>query len=144
VARIAGRRRSCLGTEEMSMPILIGSPTPIASVGNKPKLCDEYVGVVNTSEPNISITVVDSPAGWEGVAQYGEYDEYRIVLTGVLRVEHERGAIEAEAGQAVHVQPLEWVRFSTPKEGGARYINICTPAFSPATIHRQKNAAARV
>ncbi len=122
------------------MPKLIGSPTQISSVGNKPKLCDEYVGVVNTGEARLSITSVRSPAGWQGVAQYGEYDEYRLVLNGMLRVEYEGGQIDAQAGQALHVLPLEWVRFSTPNEDGAEYINICTPAFSSATIHRDKRA----
>jgi len=125
------------------MPKLIGSPTPIASVGNKPKLCDEYVGLVNTGESRVSITVVRSPGGWEGTAQYGEYDEYRIVLKGVLHVEHAGGTIDVEAGQALYVEPLEWVRFSTPREGGAEYINVCTPAFSRALIHREKIPATR-
>jgi ethanolamine utilization protein EutQ len=123
------------------MPSLIGSPTPISSVGNKPKLCDEYVGLVNTGDAEVSITMVRSPAGWEGTAQYGEYDEYRIVLKGMLRVEHSEGSIDVEAGQGLHVKPLEWVRFSTPNEGGAEYINVCTPAFSPAIIHREKSNA---
>ena len=121
------------------MPKLIGSPTPIASVGNKPKLCDEFVGLVNTGEARVSITVVRSPEGWEGEAQYGEYDEYRYVLKGMVRVEHDGGAIDVEAGQTLHVEPLEWVRFSTPREGGADYINVCTPAFSRALIHREKS-----
>jgi mannose-6-phosphate isomerase-like protein (cupin superfamily) len=130
------------GVEEAMMPSLIGSPTPIASVGSKPKLCDEYVGIVNTGESRVSITFVQSPAGWEGVAQYGEYDEYRVVFKGTLRVEHDGGFIDVEAGQALHVKPLEWVRFSSPNEGGAEYINVCTPAFSRATIHRESSTAA--
>jgi mannose-6-phosphate isomerase-like protein (cupin superfamily) len=124
------------------MPTLIASPTPIASVGNKPKLCDEYVGLVNTGNPRISITLVRSPAGWEGTAQYGEYDEYRLVLKGMLRVEHSGGTMDVEAGQALHVEPREWVRFSTPHEAGADYINVCMPAFSRAIIHREKSPAA--
>jgi mannose-6-phosphate isomerase-like protein (cupin superfamily) len=125
------------------MPELIGSPTPIGSVGNKPKLCDEYVGLVNTGEPRLSIAFVRSPAGWEGTAQYGEYDEYRLVLKGMLHVEHDAGSIDVEAGQALRVKPREWVRFSTPREGGAEYINVCTPAFSRATLHREKITATR-
>jgi hypothetical protein len=46
-----------------------------------------------------------------------------------------------EAGQALHVEPLEWVRFFTPHEGGDDYINVCTPAFSRAVIHREKSTA---
>jgi mannose-6-phosphate isomerase-like protein (cupin superfamily) len=119
------------------MPELIGSPTPISSVGNIPKLCDEFVGLVNTGDSKISITLVHSPAGWEGVNQYGEYHEYRVVLKGMLRVEHPGGAIDVEAGQALSVKPLELVRFSTPREGGAEYINVCMPAFSRAIVHRE-------
>jgi ethanolamine utilization protein EutQ (cupin superfamily) len=120
------------------MPELIASPTPIASVGNVSKLCNEYVGLVNTGDSKVSITVVRSPAGWEGKPQYGEYDEYRIVIRGMLRVEHEDGTVDVETGQALHVMPLEWVRFSTPEAGGAEYINVCLPAFSRATVHREK------
>jgi hypothetical protein len=40
------------------------------------------------------------------------------------------------AGQAVVTAPGEWVRYSTPEEGGAEYIAVCLPAFSPDTVHR--------
>ena len=126
------------------MPELIGSPTEISSVGNMPKGCNEFGGLVNTGEPEVSITVVHSPAGWEGTDQYGEYHEYRLVLKGMLRVEHAGGTIDVEAGQALSVTPLEWVRFSTPREGGAEYINVCTPAFSRATLHREKSQATQL
>ena len=58
------------------------------------------------------------------------------MLRGVLRVEHERGAIDVRAGQAVVTHPGEWVRYSTPD--GAEYIAVCLPAFSPATVHRDE------
>jgi mannose-6-phosphate isomerase-like protein (cupin superfamily) len=116
------------------MPKLIGSPTPIAAVGNVPKLCDEFVGLVNTGDSKVSVTMVRSPAGWQGSVQYGEYDEYRVVLKGTLHVEHNGGAMDVAAGQALHVKPLEWVKFSTP--GAAEYLNVCTPAFSRAIVHR--------
>jgi hypothetical protein len=51
-----------------------------------------------------------------------------------LRVEHENGSLQVEAGQAVVCQPGEWVRYDTPD--GAEYIAICLPAFSPNTVHR--------
>ncbi len=119
------------------MPTLIASPTPIDSVGNRPKLCDEYVGWVNTGESKLSVTMVRSPTGWEGVSQWADYDEYRIVIKGALRVEFAGGDLEVKAGQALHVKPAEWVRFSTPGEGGAEYINVCTPAFTAKTVHRK-------
>jgi hypothetical protein len=40
------------------------------------------------------------------------------------------------AGQAVHAPKGEWVRYSTPHEGGAEYVAVCVPAFSPGTVHR--------
>jgi hypothetical protein len=40
------------------------------------------------------------------------------------------------AGQAVVTSPGEWVRYSTPEAGGAEYIAVCLPAFSPATVNR--------
>jgi len=108
------------------------------SVGNKTKFVDEYVGFVNTGESRASITVVHSPMGWEGLAQWADYDEYRIVLKGMLRVEHAGGTLDVGAKQGLHVKPGERVRFSTPGEDGADYINVCLPAFSAATVHRAK------
>jgi len=31
------------------------------------------------------------------------------------------------------------VRYSTPKIGGARYVAVCVPAFSPEAVHRGEN-----
>jgi len=118
------------------MPELIASPTPIDSIGNKTKFCDEFVGLVNTGEGNVSVTLVRSPMGWEGVPQWADYDEYRIVIRGVLRVEHADGTLDVGSMQALYVKPGEEVRFSTPAEGGAEYINVCLPAFSARTVHR--------
>ena len=30
----------------------------------------------------------------------------------------------------------EWVRYSTPAPGGAEYVAVCLPAFSPERVHR--------
>jgi hypothetical protein len=30
----------------------------------------------------------------------------------------------------------EWVQYSSPFKGGAEYIAICLPAFSPDIVHR--------
>jgi len=120
------------------MPKLIASPTRIASVGNITKFADEYVGLVNTGEANVSITLVHSPAGWIGVGQYADYHEYRVVFQGLLRVEHAEGELDVEPGQALDVEPGEWVRFSTPAAGGADYVTVCLPAFSRSTVHRDK------
>src|SRR5262245_53340070 len=103
------------------MPTLIERPTRITAAGNKPKLIDEYVGRVNTGDSAVSIAHMRSPAGWVEPGQTPEFDEYTLVLRGLLRVEHREGAIDVRAGQAVLVRRGEWVRYSTPAEDGAEY-----------------------
>ena len=118
------------------MPRLIAAPTRIEAAGNKPKLIDEYIGAVNSGDTRASIAHMRSPQGWQEPGQTPEFDEFTIVLKGKLRVEHAGGAMEVAAGQAIHTPPGEWIRYSTPFEGGAEYIAVCLPAFSPATVHR--------
>jgi quercetin dioxygenase-like cupin family protein len=118
------------------MPKLIGSPTQIATVGSLPKFSDEYVGLVNTGDAKLSITLMHSPPRWEGVGRTALFHEFKVVFKGLVRVTSPDGDIDVEAGQAVHVEPGEWVRFSTPSEAGADYITVCTPAFSRASVKR--------
>jgi mannose-6-phosphate isomerase-like protein (cupin superfamily) len=119
------------------MPRLISSPTRITAAGNKPKLIDEFIGPVNSQESRLSIAHMRSPAGWIEPAQTPEFDEFTLVLHGMLRVETKESVIDVRAGQAIHTLPGEWVRYSTPEADGAEYIAICLPAFSPETVHRQ-------
>lgn len=118
------------------MPTLIPSPTRVQAAGTKPKLIDEYVGRVNTSTAQVSVAHMRSPDGWEEPGQRPEFDEFTIVLRGLLRVEYEGGLLEVRAGQGVIVRAGEWVRYSTPEAGGAEYFAICLPAFDTATVHR--------
>ena len=120
------------------MPTLIPHPTRIESAGNKPKIIEEYVGRVNSSTSQLSIAHMRSPEGWLEPGQTPEFDEYTVVLRGTLRVHHKAGEVDVVAGQAVLVQRGEWVRYSTPVAGGAEYIAVCLPAFSPATVHRDE------
>ena len=118
------------------MPTLISQPTRIQSAGNKPKLIDEYVGRVNTKTSAASVAHMRSPQGWLEPGQTPEFDEFTIVLKGLLRVEHQGGTLDVAAGQAVIAHAGEWIRYSTPQEGGAEYIAVCLPAFSMETVHR--------
>lgn len=123
------------------MPTLIPAPKRITAAGNKPKLIDEYVGRVNSGTSAASIAHMRSPGGWVEPGQTPEFDEYTVVLRGLLRV-NSRSAdgaatqLDVRAGQAVHCRAGEWVRYETPTEEGAEYIAVCLPAFSPATVHR--------
>ncbi len=118
------------------MPILIDRPTRIEAAGNKPKLIDEYVGRANTGEVRLSVAHMRSPGGWVEPGQTPEFDEFTIVLRGLLRVEHRGGVMDVRAGQAVVVRGGEWVRYSTPEAEGAEYLAVCLPAFSPESVHR--------
>ena len=118
------------------MPQRIEAPTRVTAAGTKPKLIDEYIGHAATSEARVSVAHMRSPAGWAEPGQRPEFDEFTVVLKGMLRVEHEGGTLDITAGQAVHTRPGEWIRYSTPLAGGAEYIAVCLPAFSPQTVHR--------
>jgi ethanolamine utilization protein EutQ (cupin superfamily) len=114
----------------------IESPTVVPAEGTEPKIIEEYVGRVNTGDAAVSIARMRSPQGWEEPAQTPEFDEYTLVLDGMLLVEHEGGRVEVRAGEAVHTRAGERVRYSTPEPGGAEYVAVCVPAFSPETAHR--------
>jgi mannose-6-phosphate isomerase-like protein (cupin superfamily) len=120
------------------MPTLISAPSVIQAAGNKPKRIEEYAGRVNTGQDSLSVARMHSPQGWEEPGQQPDFEEITLVLNGMLRVEHAGGAMDVRAGQAVIVQPGEWIRYSTPEPGGAEYIAICRPAFSPQTVHRDE------
>jgi mannose-6-phosphate isomerase-like protein (cupin superfamily) len=120
------------------MPRLISAPTRIPAAGDRPKLIDEYVGRVNTGTADVSIAHMRSPSGWTEPRQRPEFTEYTIVLTGMVRVEHDGGTLDVQSGQALIAAPGEVVRYSTPLAGGAEYIAVCVPAFSPRTVHRDE------
>jgi quercetin dioxygenase-like cupin family protein len=120
------------------MPRLIEKPSVVEAAGNKPKKIEEFAGRVSSGHESLSIARMQSPEGWEEPAQRAEFEEITVVLAGMLRVEHEEGMLEARTGQAIVAAPGEWVRYSTPEPGGAEYIAICLPAFSPDIVHRDE------
>ncbi len=120
------------------MPKLIPSPTLIQAAGNKPKRIEEFAGRVNTGGSNASVARMTSPQGWVEPGQAPEFEEITVVLSGMLKVEYIGGALEVRAGQGVITRPGEWVRYSSPEAGGAEYIAVCLPAFSPEIVHRDE------
>jgi ethanolamine utilization protein EutQ (cupin superfamily) len=122
----------------MKQPTLIQQPSRIRAAGNQPKLIDEYVGRVNSGTLEASVARMHSPAGWQEPGQTPEFDEFTVVLKGVLRVEHSGGYLDVRAGQAIVAHKGEWVRYSTPEAEGAEYIAVCLPAFSVDTVHRDE------
>jgi mannose-6-phosphate isomerase-like protein (cupin superfamily) len=118
------------------MAQLITSPAIVKAVGSKPKEIREFIGRVNSSTSELSIAQMVSPEGWVEPGQTPEFNEYSIVLSGVLQVETREKIFRVEAGQTIIVSKGEWVRYSTPEKGGAQYIAVCLPAFSPESVHR--------
>jgi ethanolamine utilization protein EutQ len=124
--------------EFWNMPTLISNATTIEAAGNKPKLIEEFVGRVNSETTAVSVARMKSPGGWIEPGQTPEFDEYTIVLRGLLRVKTNDGEIDVGAGQAVIVHHGEWVQYSSPEPDGAEYIAVCVPAFSMETVHRDE------
>ena len=118
------------------MAILVQKPTIVQAAGNKPKVIEEFIGRVNSKTDDVSVARMRSPGGWIEPGQTPEFDEYTVVLRGLLRVTTRTGVIDVNAGQAVILQGGEWVQYSTPGPDGAEYIAICLPAFSPSSVHR--------
>lgn len=118
------------------MPQIISKPAQIKAAGNKTKIIQEYIGRVNSRTQDVSIARMKSPRGWKEPGQRPEFDEYTVVLKGTLRVQSKDGVLNIKAGQAVICKSGEWVQYSTPLKGGAEYIAVCLPAFSPDIVHR--------
>jgi hypothetical protein len=93
-----------------TMPTFIEKATVIQAAGNKPKIIEEYIGRVNSGTTAVSIARMLSPSGWTEPGQIPEFDEYTLVLKGMLRVESRSGAIDVHAGQAVITLRGEWIR----------------------------------
>lgn len=120
------------------MPIHVKEPSIIKASGNKPKIIKEFIGRINTNTNEVSIAKMSSPSGWIEPGQKPEFNEYTFVLKGLLRVETKDEVIDILEGQAIIVEKNEWIRYSTPTKEGAEYVAICLPAFSPETVHRDK------
>jgi mannose-6-phosphate isomerase-like protein (cupin superfamily) len=118
------------------MAELISNPVRVEAAGEPPKLIEEFAGRASNGEERASVARMRSPAGWQEPGQRPEFEEITVVLRGMVRVEHDGGVVEVQAGQAIATAPGEWVRYSTPGPDGAEYVAVCLPAFSPATVHR--------
>ena len=120
------------------MPIHIKQPTIIKAAGNKPKIIEEFIGRVNSKTSAVSLARMKSPSGWAEPGQTPEFDEYTLVLKGMLRVTTKNGSLDVRANEAVIAGKGEWVQYRTPGPEGAEYVALCLPAFSPESVHRDR------
>jgi mannose-6-phosphate isomerase-like protein (cupin superfamily) len=118
------------------MAHIISGPTRIKAQGEPVKTIEEYIGRVNSKTSAVSIARMISPSGWSEPGQRPEFDEFTIVLRGELLAETADETLRVAAGQALIVNKGEWIRYSSPAPGGAEYVAVCLPAFSPDTVHR--------
>ena len=118
------------------MAQLIKSPSIIKAAGTKEKIIKEFFGKVNSKTSEVSIAHMKSPEGWSEPGQTPKFNEYTVVLKGKLRINTKDEEFEVSEGQGIMTEKDEWVRYSTPFEGGAEYIAVCLPAFSPELVHR--------
>ena len=98
-----------LKNKRNKMPIKVEKPTTIKSAGNKPKEIKEYIGRINSNTDEVSIARMKSPAGWIEPGQTPEFNEYTIVLKGMLRVKTKNEIININEGEAIITQAGEWV-----------------------------------
>jgi len=117
----------------------IASPAVVEAAGNKTKIIEEFFGRVNSGDEDISLARMQSPRGWVEPGQTPEFNEYTLVIAGSLQVETRKESFKIEAGQAFLAKAGQWVRYSTPFAGGAQYVAVCLPAFSPDTVHRDES-----
>jgi len=115
---------------------IIPSPIRLQAAGTPPKMIEEFIGRLASASATLSVARMVSPAGWSESGQTPEFDEHTVVLRGILRVETREGTHDVNAGQALIAPRGQWVRYSTPSAEGAEYIAICSPAFSPESVHR--------
>ena len=114
------------------------SPTVIKSAGNKVKLIEEFIGIVNSGNSDISVAKMTSPSGWEEPAQNPQFDEYTFVLKGSMHVKTQSENFVINANEIFIAHKGEVVQYSTPGPAGAEYIAICLPAFSPDKVNRDE------
>jgi quercetin dioxygenase-like cupin family protein len=120
------------------MPKKITKPSIIKAAGNKTKVIEEFIGLVNSNTNEVSMARMISPEGWTEPGQTPEFNEYTIVLRGVLSVKSKDDVFEVNAGEAFIAFAGEWVQYSTPNPEGAEYIAVCCPGFSPNIVHRDE------
>jgi len=118
--------------------IKIDKPSIVQAAGNKPKIIEEFFGRVNSNTEELSIARMKSPSGWVEPGQQPAFNEYTVVLNGMLRIATVDATADIHAGEAVIVPSGEWVQYSTPGPDGAEYIAVCLPAFSPDMVHRDE------
>lgn len=83
-----------------------------------------------------------APAGWSEPAQTPGFDEYTIVLRGVVRVESDEGVVDVAAGEAIVTRRGERVLVLHPQRGGRVHRHLSAGVLSGGGESRRLSAQA--
>jgi GNAT superfamily N-acetyltransferase/mannose-6-phosphate isomerase-like protein (cupin superfamily) len=111
---------------------IIRSPWVIPGAGSPSGRIEEYIGREASGTDRISIARIRSPGGWKELGQRAQFEEYSVVLSGILVITTQHETLQVSAGQAAIVPAGEWVQYST--EVGTEYISVSVPAFSSGRV----------
>lgn len=101
------------------------------------KIIEEHHGLASTKNTAISIAHMVAPPGWSEPFQTPEFDEYTYIIKGKKQFTIEDEVIILEAGQSIKIEKNTRIQYANPFEEVCEYIAICTPAFSPSSVHRE-------
>lgn len=101
----------------------------------------EYFGNVSSSDPALSACLATVTAPCQEAFQTPEFDEYVVVISGVVILQHGDGTTtQAKCGQGVLLKAGERVKWTWP--GPCQYVPICLPAFTPTNCGREPEEGA--
>jgi hypothetical protein len=122
------------------MPALISQPSTVEAAGTLPRTVADYAGRVNTGTDDVSIALMTSPTGWQEPGQRPEFDEWTVVLRGLLVLDMRAASWRSQpAGRSR--SRLGVGALPGPYEGGTEYVSVCLPAFSRYGAPRRRVAS---
>ncbi|WP_299766256.1 cupin domain-containing protein [uncultured Dokdonia sp.] len=111
--------------------------TPFVVPTTDGKVIEEHWGRATDGNQEISIAHMIAPSGWSEPFQTPEFDEYTYIIKGKKQFIIDRETVVLEAGQSIKINKNTRIQYSNPFDEACEYIAICTPAFSPDTVHRE-------
>ena len=122
------------------MPLLLAPKVVVETPDVK---IEEFAGNASDGQPGISVARSTAQGGWAEEWQCPEFDEWVVVNKGKVVIETaNHDPVEVTAGNGVMLCKGERVRWTFP-EGGAEYIAICLPGFTPDNVHREEGPDAK-
>jgi uncharacterized cupin superfamily protein len=96
----------------------------------------EYFGNVATKDAGLSACHVKISGACEEAWQTPDFDEYVLIESGEVHLQHAGGTTIVKGGSGVFLPAGFRVKWIFP--AACTYIPICTPAFSPDNINREE------